>query len=222
MKNLKLIASVIIVFAIIIMSVISMEGCSNNAGEDEVTTEKSSDIINKVSDEETSNTGNNNINEKTINLNEDIKTDFMQVTISKIFTTFELKPADTSGTYSYYKGSEGNKYFVFDGTYKNTGTFAQGPTNSVAKIIFDDKYEYSADIYIESNNYLSSYYAVDPLKSCRFVIAASVPDELIEQYEVVTLKWGITENFNYTADSKYSYANDWNKIDTCYILKAAK
>ena len=236
MKKNKLSIVLVVTFALLI-------GCSNN-------NTNNSNIQNKVTESQTDTTQNkvnesqndtiqNKVNEsqsnepiadqnesevETIkfNLNETISNDFMEVKFTSFNTSFDLKPTDTSGFYSYYEGEKGKQYFMLEGTFKNTGTFAEGPHNSVAKFIFDDKYEYSANIYTEQDNSLNSLYTTDPFETNRLVIAAKIPDELLNQYKTVKVMWGITECFSYTKDNKYSYIYSWDDVTTIYEMDATK
>ena len=157
-----------------------------------------------------------------VNLNKEFENDFMKVTFTSMYTAYDLLPTDTSSYYSYYEGTEGSHFFVLEGTFKNVGTFAEGPDNSVAKIVFDDKYEYKAEIYNEQDNRLNSIYAVDPFQSVRLVIAASVPDELLNQYSTVYFLCGLTDSFSYGADSKYTYVYDWDDVTMIYELDGVR
>lgn len=237
----------IIIICLVSILSIGILGCSNSNNKE--TSDLESDIANEISNsnaeeeimnnvsdskEETNETTNNvsDSREETgedtlhfvdINLNETINTEFMEVTFTKIYTSFDLLPSDTSGVYSYHKGEEGSQYFILDGTIKNTGTFAQGFTNSVAKFIFDDKYIYNAEVYHElDNTSLYTTFSIDPFESTRIVIAQSIPDELLNQYSTVTIQWGLNDNFGYTDDNKYSSVRNLEKCTYLYELKAKK
>lgn len=124
-------------------------------------------------------------------------TEFVEITFDRIYTADEVKPEKPEGVYSYKPDKEDETYIVLKGTIKNVGTEEfEFTDNCYAKLIVDDKYNYDAYACADEGGDLSYIYAyLDPFKSETFYIIASVPDELIGQYQKVYFEYGFTENF---------------------------
>lgn len=157
------------------------------------------------------------------NFGETIELDFAEIQIDSINTEFELNPSDTSGYYSYYEGTDGKQYVYLDGWIKNVWNVIITPSNSVARMVFDDKYTYDAEVLIEiDGTRLLDIYGIDPFDSTRIVITAQVPDELLDQYSTVVVQWGFAENFGSADGDSYYRINGWNDAKYKYQFTSSK
>lgn len=132
-----------------------------------------------------------------INFSEPITLDFAEIVIDGASVGDELKPDAPDRVYRYISDVEDEKHFYIYGTIKNvSGDQYEFADNMYAAICFDEKYNYSASVTADEGGNFSYIYAyLDPLKSEKFYIIASVPDELIEQYAQAEVKFGFKENF---------------------------
>lgn len=203
---------------------LSIYGCSKTG---EITNETSVNETDSIQNNVTVGDSSKDSNKKqsfdfiTMNLNETVKNEFMEVKFDSLTYTKELNPSDTSQNYyRYYEEQDGKQYFYLDGTVKSLSGYLSNPCNSVARIIFDDKYNYDASVYIETDNNLSNFYSIDPLTSCRIVIVASVPNEVIDSYSSVDILWGMTEDFGATSSDQYTPIYSWDDCTMGYEMKA--
>lgn len=82
---------------------------------------------------------------------------------------------------------------------------------------FDGKYNYDGSITADEDGSFSYIYAyLEPLESEKFYIVASVPDELIESYKNVEVKFGFKDNF------EYEYGIQEDQCDNLYSINIAK
>lgn len=155
---------------------------------------------------------------KAINFGEQISLDFVEITIDGASSGEEIKPDNPDRVYRYSSDQEGEKYVYLYGTIKNiSGNKYEFADNMYAKMTFDDKYNYNANITADEGGTFSYIYAyLDPLKSERFYITASIPDELAEQYKKVEVKFGFAENF----DGEYNIQE--NECDYLYSVTVTK
>lgn len=156
------------------------------------------------------------------NLNETVTNDFMEFTIFEASTADTITPTDTSGAYSYYETEDTKKFFYIEGEIKNVAADIIPPGNSLCQFIFDEKYTYNAQIDIEQNNFLSSTYGLDPFDKCRLVIFSEIPNELLDTYKTVKVKWGMTEAFSAQGGGSYQYVFDWEDCTMGYVLNLSK
>ena len=133
-----------------------------------------------------------------VNFTEQITTDFVEIVIDGASYGDEIKPDNPQRVYSYMSDQDGEKYVYLYGTIKNvSGETFEFADNMFAELVFDDKYIYSGSITADEGGDFSYIYAsLKPLKSEKFYIIASIPDELEEQYTKVVVKFGFCENFN--------------------------
>lgn len=145
--------------------------------------------------------------------NELIATEFVEISLDDMpQKSFDLLPLDTSKTYSYYKGEEGQQFFFIRGNFKNIGGETVQIDAASVEFCFDNKYKYTANIYAYEGNSISNYAGVSPLKSVKFCIAASVPDELLDVYKECRVR--IVFNDGYVD----SYERDMEKYDYRYEI----
>lgn len=144
--------------------------------------------------------------------------DFVEFTIDGASSGDEIKPANPQNVYTYESDLDGEKYIYIYGTIKNiSGDQFEFADNMYAKMTFDDKYNYRASIIADEDGSFSYIYAyLDPLKSERFYIIASVPDEMENQYSKVNVKFGFAENF----DGEYNIQED--ECDYLYSITVTK
>lgn len=147
-----------------------------------------------------------------------ISLDFVEFTIDGASSGDEIRPDKPERVYSYKADKEDEKYIYLYGTIKNvSGEKFEFADNMYAKMTFDDKYNYSASIAADEGGSLSYIYAdLNPLKSEKFYILASIPDELAEQYTQVVVKFGFAENF----DGAYIFQED--ECDYLYSVTVTK
>lgn len=132
-----------------------------------------------------------------INFGEQISLPFVEITIDGASVGDEILPDHPKQVYRYSGDVEGEKYFYVYGTIKNiSGNQFEFASNTFAAMCFDDTYNYDAQITADEGGTFSYIYGyLDPLKSEKFYITASVPDELIQQYTHVDVKFGFKTNF---------------------------
>ena len=188
----------------------------------EETAETVNTVTEETSKEETSSTNKKENTYAEFNLNETVSNDFMEFTIFEASTTDMITPSDTSSAYTYYETEDTKKFFYIDGEIKNISADIIPPGNSLCQFIFDDKYTYNAQIVIEQDNYLSSYYGLDPFDKCRLVIFSEIPNELLDTYQTVKIKWGMTEAFSAQGGGSYEYVFNWEDCTMGYVLNLSK
>lgn len=130
----------------------------------------------------------------------------------------EVKPDNPERVYRYHSDKEGEKFIYIYGTIKNTsGNKFEFGQNMYAAMTFDDKYNYNASISADENGSFSYLYAyLDPLKSEKFYICASVPDELIEEYSQMVVNFGFKTNF------EHKYGIQEKDCDYLYSITISK
>ena len=158
------------------------------------------------------------VNCQTINFGELQTLDFVEFTIDGASSGDEIKPDHPQNVYSYSPDQDGEKYIYIYGTIKNvSGNQFEFADNMFAKMTFDDKYNYRANITADEDGSFSYIYAyLDPLKSEKFYIVASVPDEMASQYNKVEIKFGFAKNF----DGEYNIKED--ECDYLYSITVTK
>ena len=153
-----------------------------------------------------------------INFGEQISLDFVEITIEGASSGDEIRPDNPQSVYRYMSDNEGEKYVYLYGTIKNiSGNQYEFADNMYAHMTFDDKYNYSANITADEDGGFSYIYAyLDPLKSEKFYIIASIPDELADQYAQIKVKLGFAENF----DGAYNIQE--NECDYLYSVTVSR
>ncbi|MDO4477802.1 MAG: hypothetical protein Q4B73_02015 [Lachnospiraceae bacterium] len=178
----------------------SISGCGATTKQDANSVETESEVTNEI-ENDIEGEGSQII--ETYELGNTISNEFMEFTPEKIWMSYDLLPSNTSGSYYYIEGEENKKWFYLAGTFKNTGKNEYALLNgwnSYIEFVFDENYAFTADgIYFESTdstevvNGLSQQ--ISPFESFRIYLAALVPDELLDQFETVSIHWGMLENF---------------------------
>lgn len=162
-----------------------------NAAEDnnepvfKIETEYSSD---KISDGNQQN--NNGENGKKVALNEKFTVGPMfEITLLKSEWCEKILPSNTSGVYSYYDDTDGEKYLVVKAKVKNVSSQEidfQYVTECKLKV--DGKYEIEGKAESEEQDGTSFYGNIKPLQEVNAIIYFSVSDEMYStcsEYEVV-------------------------------------
>ena len=139
-----------------------------------------------------------------------ITDEYLEWSFEKVWNTFDFYPSNPEEASGYYEGTENMRFFYLKGKVKSLGAKEGKLSGRVqAKIIFDDKYEYSADIYPEVDNDLRMHCAIVPFETQIFYMCAKVPDELLKMYETVTFQWSYGDISDATLaseeDMKYHY-----------------
>lgn len=151
---------------------------------------------------------------KAINLGDEIKLDFAEITVDDCATVDAIYPSDTSSFYSYYEDQDGETYFYLKGTIKNIGSSGYSIENMVTELKFDDKYSYNANVIADQGG--SDFYDdyLEPFQSATFYIYSSVPDELINSFKSCKVSFGFDKDFS------GSYFDDFDECEFLYYLDA--
>lgn len=151
-------------------------------------------------------------NFKELSYGETESTDFVEITIDKIGIAQEIKPTDTSSVYSYLSDKDGEQYIYLTGSMKNTGTESYGIENIKSDIILDGNYKYVA--FLKADNGGNDFYndTLKPFGKDKFYIVASVPDELIEKFESVEVRFGFDDNFKTRFYNSYADCTHLYKV----------
>lgn len=176
---------------------------------------------NKVKSENTENSNEikentNDIEFTTVNYGDTITTDFVSMIIDSVSSSQVLYPSDTSGVYSYMPDEEGETYFYLTGNLKNTSGESYDVEDIYATMTFDNRYTYTA--YLKADDGGNDFYGnyVKPLKSIKYYIYSSVPDELIESYSTCKIRFAFKNNF------MHEYKSDFKIYDYRYELDVSK
>lgn len=158
------------------------------------------------------------VKSKNISFNELISLDFVEITIEGAASADEIRPDNPKRVYSYKSDKDDETYVYLYGTIKNvSGEKFEFADHMYAKMTFDDKYNFNASITADEGGDFSYIYAyLDPLKSEKFYIIASIPDELAEQFNEVEVKFGFREGFDY----KYNIQE--NECDYLYSVNLTR
>lgn len=196
---------------------ITITGCGNNSLNN---VSNEDNVENKVteSDNETNETNETtNSKFKSINFNEQINLDFVELNLTTAMTGKEIKPENPKGVYRYSSKQEGKTYFYVYGTIKNIGKENFEFADSMyVEFVFDDNYTYNGSVKADEEGSFSYIYAyLDPLESEKIYFTVSVPDELIEKYQNVELKFGFKKNFE-------GHYNTYEDCDYLYSIKINK
>lgn len=152
---------------------------------------------------------------KKLELNETVTIgDVMELTLESSEWTDEIKPSNTSGTYSYKADSEGEKYFVIKGKVKNiAGDNLDIEYGNQSKIIINDTYKANVTIESEEADGTSFYGSIKPLQTLNIIAYASLSDEAYNICE------NIRCDFDIMNDSSYinKYYRDNTPHDSFYI-----
>lgn len=197
-------------FILFLSLVLVLTGCTENSSPNKV---DSSDTKNKVEDIE-----DNSVEYKSVNFKDKIKTDFVEITLTKAKTGKEIKPDKPKSVYRYHQKQDGKTYFYVYGNIKNvSGKKFEFADNMYVLFSFDDKYEYGGYVSADESGTFSYIYAyLDPLEKEKFYLIAAVPNEVIKTYKNVELKFGFKENF------EHEYNIQEKDCDYLYSIKMSK
>lgn len=122
-----------------------------------------------------------------------------EMTVTSAEWTDEIYPSNTSGGYSYYQDKNGESFFVLKGTIKNiSGDLIDVQFCSYSEMLFNGTYKYSPEWTAESQEGDDFYgYQINPLQSSNFVIYASVPDEVKENFQSCKVSFGFSDLTHY-------------------------
>ena len=130
----------------------------------------------------------------------------------------EVKPSNTSGYYNYASNTDGEKYFYIWGTVKNNkGENIDLHYSLNIQYLFNDKFSYGTSIYGEEKdgtgirNYETT---IKPLEKKRFVIIASVPDEVKEIFDHCVVTIGFNDDFS---NVRYDDFEEMDKVYQLYV-----
>lgn len=142
--------------------------------------------------------------------------DFAEMIFDSAGWSDDIKPTDTSGVYSYYSDEKDESYFWLCGTLKNISGNSYSVENIHAEITFNDKYTYSAKLIADEGG--NDFYGdnVKPLKTVKYYIYASCPDEVKELYTNAVVRFGFKDNFVRETSS------DWEEYDNLFTIKLYK
>jgi len=147
-----------------------------------------------------------------VNLGDTVTLDFAELTFESAAWSDDIKPTDTSGVYSYMSDEEGESYFWLCGTLKNTSGEKFNVDNTYGEIVFDNKYSYTAYLIADDggNDFFGD--TVKPLKTIKYYIYASCPDEIKESYSSAVVNFAFKDNF------AYEYKSDWTLYDNLFTI----
>lgn len=131
-----------------------------------------------------------------VGLSEQITLDFVEMTLDSANYSDEVKPENPDRFANTLEDVEGETYVYVCGNIKNVSGDMFDFSRMYSLMTFDGKYNYDASVYGEEDGSLTYFSAeLNPLKSEKFYIVASVPDEMVEMFSSIEVKFGFTENF---------------------------
>lgn len=142
---------------------------------------------------------------KNMDLGETISLDFVEMVLEEIGISETITPVDTNRGYSYIPDTPNEKYFYLTGTLKNLSGNTYNVEDILAQMVFDGTYAYNAKLTAcaWTNNFFGEN--VKPLGTVKYYIYASIPDELIDNYEECEIKFGFANEFSV---SRYDLVED--------------
>lgn len=178
-------------------------------------TDRVSDRVNSVP----SNTPTPKVEAKSIHIGDKVTLDFVEFSLDSIEWTERINPSDTSGYYSYYSAQDDEKYLVLWGTMKNLSGDSIRFDQMKIQFEFNEKYKFSGQIEMEDDDKggFNSIYSIKPLKQSRFIIFASIPNEIISLYDHGILTFGFDDFQHYVLSS-----DDFSDLDYVYHLDFSK
>ncbi|NLY37184.1 MAG: hypothetical protein GX046_08120 [Tissierellia bacterium] len=147
---------------------------------------------------------------KNLELNETVEIgELMEITLTNSEWVESIIPSNTSGFYTYYEDEEGEKFFVIHGILKNIGSKDINiQWMNKSEITINEKYNFSANMELESNDGTDFYASAKPLQTLNLIIYASISDEAYEIYESIDVNMKILseeENINSFYDDNYKH-----------------
>lgn len=148
-----------------------------------------------------------------IKFGETLPLDFVEMSVLNSSWSDTIKPTDTSFVYSSMADQDNESYFWISGNLKNISGDKYNVENIVAEINFDEKYNYTA--YLIADDGGSDFYgsSVKPMKSVKYYIYASVPDEIKNSYSTAKVIFGFKDKFS------GSYYDNLDECDHIYSIQ---
>ncbi len=142
---------------------------------------------------------------------ETILTDFLEMTVNRA----EVRPSliGSGGSGRTLNPSEKSQYYCVWGTLTNTGFSDLKLGNMYAEMIFNDKYRYKTDIFVDYEGALQE--SLEPLCDSDLVIAAKIPNKLVDLMETCAVELVFSEETSYACNSvesgDYHYLISFNE-----------
>ncbi len=134
---------------------------------------------------------------QSVGVGDRITTDFIDLTIEQAGTVDKIKPSDPDPTslfvISKAPGTD-ETYFCVTGLVKNIGRDAYNLGDIFVKISFDGTYNYSGYVTADTGRDLSDWPELKPLASVRYYFYTPVPNEMIESFSTVTVRFAFNDN----------------------------
>lgn len=122
----------------------------------------------------------------------------MELTLSESEWVEAIKPSNTSGAYSYYEDTTGEKYFLIHGTLKNIGSETLDiQYMNESEVLINGTYRFPALMELESNDGTDFYGSAKPLQTLNLFIYASVSDEAYEICDTIEVTMKILSDSQY-------------------------
>ncbi len=186
---LLMLSLVLLVAAIVVFNVVSNpETASSGSINSSVDSNESTSSNNNSSQGDSKNNTNQAaaaLSYREIQFGQKITTDFVEFTIETAGWSFDLVPSDTSGGYSYYKGTDGEMFYYLQGTIKNTHGQQYDLDNMEIEMTFNGNYTYRGRLAAESadkSGFRGDW--MNPLQETTFYLYTNVPNELADKFEV--------------------------------------
>ena len=148
---------------------------------------------------------------QTVHPGEKILTDFLELTVTRA----EVRPSliGSKGSGRVLNPSEKSQYYCVWGTLTNTGFSDLKLDNMYAEMIFNDKYRYKTDIFVDYEGALKE--TLEPLCDSDLVIAAKIPNKLVDMMETCSVELVFSEETSYNCNSlesgDYHYVISFNE-----------
>ena len=143
---------------------------------------------------------------QSVGVGDRITTDFIDLTIEQAGTVDKIKPSDPDPTslfvISKAPGTD-ETYFCVTGLVKNIGRDAYNLGDIFVKISFDGTYNYSGYVTADTGRDLSDWPELKPLASVRYYFYTPVPNEMIESFSTVTVRFAFNDNLKPVAHYWY-------------------
>ena len=129
-----------------------------------------------------------------VNFGETFSNEILEIVIDSASTMQEIKPSDTSGVYSYISDVPNETFFFLTGSAKNLSGEDYDVTEMQIDFCFDDAYNYSGNIVIDEGG--DDFYNdnIKPLKTVKYYMYASVPDEMVDSYTTCSVQFSVKGN----------------------------
>lgn len=129
---------------------------------------------------------------KQIELGETVTTKNFEFTLEKVSWNDGVYPPDVSGQFQYIKGEENKTTLVISGVFKNTASVAIDLSrNTIAELVVNDSYTFDASVTASITPSKLDGEKLDPFEQAVVYLFAHIPNELVDQFESITLTWAI-------------------------------